>query len=216
VVTGLVDAVSYLALGHVFVANMTGNVVILGFAIAGAKEFSIAASLAALIFFALGSTFGGLLNSRIGTNRGRLLSTAAAIKVVLVVVAGVFAAAGGQSLPVNGFRRFAMIGFLAVAMGLQNAVVRKLAVPDLTTTVLTLTTTGIFADAKFVGGPGSKVGRRGVSILAMFLGALAGALLVLHVAVWVAVVPPALILLAAAVVIRSAGRTAPPWTHPAG
>ena len=34
-VTGLVDAVSYLALGHVFTANMTGNVVFLGFALAG-------------------------------------------------------------------------------------------------------------------------------------------------------------------------------------
>jgi uncharacterized membrane protein YoaK (UPF0700 family) len=30
VVTGLVDAVSYLRLGRVFVANMTGNVVFLG------------------------------------------------------------------------------------------------------------------------------------------------------------------------------------------
>jgi uncharacterized membrane protein YoaK (UPF0700 family) len=48
VVTGLVDAVSYLKLGHVFVANMTGNVVFLGFAIAGAKDFSVAASLVAI------------------------------------------------------------------------------------------------------------------------------------------------------------------------
>jgi uncharacterized membrane protein YoaK (UPF0700 family) len=34
-VSGLVDAVSYLGLGHVFTANMTGNVVVLGFAAAG-------------------------------------------------------------------------------------------------------------------------------------------------------------------------------------
>ena len=40
VVTGLVDAVSYLKLGHVFVANMTGNIVFLGFAVAGAEGFS--------------------------------------------------------------------------------------------------------------------------------------------------------------------------------
>ena len=51
VVTGLVDAVSYVALGHVFVANMTGNVVFLGFAAAGAPGLSIAASLAALAAF---------------------------------------------------------------------------------------------------------------------------------------------------------------------
>jgi uncharacterized protein DUF1275 len=36
IVTGVVDAVAYLRLGHVFVANMTGNVVFLGFAAAGA------------------------------------------------------------------------------------------------------------------------------------------------------------------------------------
>lgn len=44
VVTGLVDAVSCLALGHVFVANMTGNVVFLCFAPAGADELSAAGS----------------------------------------------------------------------------------------------------------------------------------------------------------------------------
>jgi uncharacterized membrane protein YoaK (UPF0700 family) len=53
VVTGLVDAVSYLALGHVFVANMTGNVVFLGFALAGAPGLSAPASLAALAAFLL-------------------------------------------------------------------------------------------------------------------------------------------------------------------
>ena len=35
-VSGVVDAVSILSLGRVFVANMTGNVVFVGFAIAGA------------------------------------------------------------------------------------------------------------------------------------------------------------------------------------
>ena len=55
VVTGLVDAVSYLALGHVFVANMTGNVVFLGFALAGAPGLSAPASLAALVAFLVGA-----------------------------------------------------------------------------------------------------------------------------------------------------------------
>jgi uncharacterized membrane protein YoaK (UPF0700 family) len=45
VVTGLVDAFSYLSLEHVFVANMTGNVVFLGFGWAGAGDVSIVASL---------------------------------------------------------------------------------------------------------------------------------------------------------------------------
>jgi hypothetical protein len=59
VVTGLVDAFSYLVLGHVFVANMTGNVVFLGFALVGAPGFSIAASVAALMSFWLGALVGG-------------------------------------------------------------------------------------------------------------------------------------------------------------
>ena len=58
-VTGMVDAVSFLALGHVFTANMTGNVVFLGFAIGGAAGLSISGSLMALICFAVGALLGG-------------------------------------------------------------------------------------------------------------------------------------------------------------
>ena len=61
VVTGLVDAFSYLVLGHVFVANMTGNVVFLAFALTGAKGFSIAASLSALGAFFVGALCSGRL-----------------------------------------------------------------------------------------------------------------------------------------------------------
>ena len=43
-VTGLVDAFSYLALGHVFVANVSDNVVFFSFAFARAKSFSLLAS----------------------------------------------------------------------------------------------------------------------------------------------------------------------------
>src|SRR4029077_17250032 len=65
-VTGLVDALSYLKLGHVFVANMTGNVVFLGFAVADAQDFSIPASLAAIAAFLAGATAGGRLAASAG------------------------------------------------------------------------------------------------------------------------------------------------------
>src|SRR6201999_405107 len=78
-VTGLVDAFSYLVLGHVFVANMTGNVVFLGFALAGAPGFSIGASLAAMAAFAVGALVSGRLGSWHRDHRGRLHSSAAAI-----------------------------------------------------------------------------------------------------------------------------------------
>lgn len=178
VVTGLVDAFSYLTLGHVFVANMTGNVVFLAFALAGAKGFSTSASLLALGSFALGSLVGGKLHVVISAHRGRLLAAATSLQVVLVAAAiAVRLATGSHG---STIAHDWLIFLLASTMGLQNATVRKLAVPDLTTTVLTLTTTAMFSDARVVGGPGSKAGRRVVSILAMFVGALVGTVLVLH------------------------------------
>ncbi len=178
VVTGLVDAFSYLTLGHVFVANMTGNVVFLAFALAGAKGFSTSASLVALGSFALGSLVGGRLHVVIAAHRGRLLAVATGLQVVLVVAALAVRIAIGSHGSTIGHDW--LIFLLASTMGLQNAVVRKLAIPDLTTTVLTMTTTAIFSDARVVGGPGSKAGRRVVSIVAMFVGALVGSVLVLH------------------------------------
>jgi len=75
---------------------------------------------------------------------------------------------------------YAVVAVLAVAMGVQNATARGLAVPDLTTTVLTLTLTGIAADTRAAGGTGSRAGRRLISIAAMRGGALVGAVLILR------------------------------------
>jgi uncharacterized membrane protein YoaK (UPF0700 family) len=177
-VTGLVDAFSYLVLGHVFVANMTGNVVLLGFALAGAPGFSISASGLAIVSFALGALLGGHISSRRGQNRGRLLSTATGIQSVLFAASVALAGLSGD--PVTSGYRYTLIVVLAFAMGIQNAAARKLAVPDLTTTVLTLTITGMAADSSATGGKGSKAGRRSIAVAAMLAGALVGAVLVLH------------------------------------
>src|ERR1700709_968696 len=74
VATGVVDAVSILALGRVFIANMTGNVVFVGFALAGAPGFSLIASLLALAGFLLGAAAGGPVTVRFRASRGRLLA----------------------------------------------------------------------------------------------------------------------------------------------
>ncbi len=110
--------------------------------------------------------------------------------------------------------RYALIVVLSLATGVQNASIRKLAVPDLTTTVLTMTVTGIGADSVLGGGKGSKSGRRLVAIAAMFAGALFGALLVLHARI---VVPLAIALVVIALIAlasHEAGKTDPPWTRP--
>lgn len=69
---------------------------------------------------------------------------------------------------------------LPVGTGMQNAVVRKLAVPDMTTTVLTMTLTGIAADIR-AGKPSAAFARRPLAVATMLTGAVGGAELVLHV-----------------------------------
>jgi uncharacterized membrane protein YoaK (UPF0700 family) len=179
VVTGLVDAFSYLSLGHVFVANMTGNVVFLGFALAGVGEISIVASLLAVLAFALGATLGGRWASSRALHRGHLLAAATPVQAGVVLVAAVIASTADVA---GSTARLMLIGLLALAMGGQNAVVRRLAVPDLTTTVLTLTVTGLVADST----PRSVRTRRLISILAMLAGALTGGVLLR----WVALAAP--------------------------
>ena len=179
VVTGLVDAVSYLQLGHVFVANMTGNIVFLGFAIADTHNFSIAASLAATAAFLVGAVAGGRLGLLAGHNRGRLLAIATSMQIALVGAALVVFMAALD--PDAELVRYALIVLIALAMGLQNAVARRLAVPDLTTTVLTLTLTGIAADSTLAGGSNPRPARRAAATVAMLLGAAVGALLILNV-----------------------------------
>jgi uncharacterized membrane protein YoaK (UPF0700 family) len=178
VVTGLVDAVSYLKLGHVFVANMTGNVVFLGFAAAGATDFSAVASLVAIVAFMGGALVAGRLASPLGHHRGRFLAAAATVQVALVAVAlGVSIAAPDAA---SGATSYALIAPLALAMGLQNATARRLGVPDLTTTVLTLTLTGLAADSSLGGGSNPNIGRRLAATGAMCLGAGVGAALLFH------------------------------------
>jgi uncharacterized membrane protein YoaK (UPF0700 family) len=179
VVTGFVDSYSYLVLGHVFVANMTGNVVFAGFALAGSSSFSLGASVVALAAFAIGAFLGGKVARGHREHRGRLLYNALLIQFVLLAAA-YFIAQFGPAPGAGSAIRYLLIVLLGLAMGLQNSIARHLAVPDLTTTVLTMTITGTAADTRVGGGTGSRAGRRMLSVLAMFMGALFGALFILN------------------------------------
>jgi uncharacterized membrane protein YoaK (UPF0700 family) len=208
-VTGLVDAFSYLLLGHVFVANMTGNVVLLGFALVGAPGFSVAASVVSMASFAFGALVGGRVGARYATHRGHLLTTAATLQAAFLV-AGLLLAVRA-STPITDGYRYPLIAVLAIAMGIQNAAARKLAVPDLTTTVLTLTITGMAADSRLAGGPGSKAGRRLVAVAAMLCGAVVGAALVLYVRSVYPLLIAAVVLAAVASASRLLGRPGSVW-----
>jgi len=212
VVTGLVDAVSYFKLDHVFVATMTGNVVFIGFALGGAAEFSIAASLGALAAFLLGALLGGRLVRRFGDHRARQVAAVSAIKLALESAAlAVVLATPDLDDPAA---RYALIALLAVAMGLQNASVRRLAVPGLTTTVLTMTLTGFAADVLAGGGKGVRPWRMLLGVTTMLGGAVLGAVLVLHGFTWIALASAvALQAIVGLVGLRHVASTAA-WTAP--
>lgn len=201
IVTGLVDAFSYLELGRVFVANMTGNVVFLAFALGGTAGFLWWASLLAIASFLLGAFLGGLIASRRHSHRGVHILRAATVELGLVAVAFVLALTLGSTY--SGVSLAILVVILSLALGLQNATARALGVPDLTTTVLTLTLTGIAADSRLVGGKGSKLGRRAVSVLAMFVGALIGTLMVhAGAGAWVLLVAAAVLAVLVALAFR--------------
>jgi uncharacterized membrane protein YoaK (UPF0700 family) len=110
----------------------------------------------------------------------RTASSAFALEIVFLVGA-TLAALGysGVSSP-HFLRLYAMIAFTAIAMGMRNAAVRKLAVPDLTTTVLTLTITGLAADSSLARGTNPRLQRRIAAVVAMFAGAALGSITLRH------------------------------------
>lgn len=175
-VTGVIDAISLLTLGRVFVANMTGNVVITGFAIAGLPEFSLVTSLAVLAAFLVGAAAGGLLVDRI-SQRGALLRAAVLIEWVLLAACLVMVLV--QRPVVESASTVVVAVVAALAMGVQNAVARRIAVPDLNTSVVSMSMTGLAADHTH--STREAVLRRATAVLCLLAGAVVGAVLVLTV-----------------------------------
>ncbi|WP_377268929.1 YoaK family protein [Peterkaempfera sp. SMS 1(5)a] len=202
-VSGLQDAASYLGLGHVFTANMTGNILVLGFSAAGSPGFSISRTTTSLGGFVIGTLLGGRLGVAMADQpQRRWVGRALSVEAVLDAAAAVVAAT-----VTGGGRDHVVIMLLAVAMGMRNATVRKLAVPDLTTTVVTRTLTGLIADSSVAGGSNPMMGRRLVTVLAMVAGAGVGASLVLDQGVAVALAATAGSVVAVVLVHRLRSRT---------
>jgi uncharacterized membrane protein YoaK (UPF0700 family) len=143
---------------------MTGNVVFLGFALAGDSSVSAGRSLTALAAFAAGGLAGGRFANALTESPIRAVRAGVCLETLLLTVAAVLAAYGP----------YAAIVLTSLAMGVRNACVRKAGVPDLTTTVLTLTVTGLAADSRLAGGLAPRLARRVASILAMGAGAWIG------------------------------------------
>lgn len=181
VTTGLVDAASVLGLAKVFSANMTGNIIFLGFGLVQTPGFSVGPNLFALVTFFTGALVAGRIGQSFGAKPLRhWLILAALFEAILLWIAAFAALFYNPDLLEPRWNLYAIIGLTAVAMGFRNATIRQLKVPDLTTTVLTLTITGIAADSRLAGGTAPNLARRIAAVLAILVGAAIGALMVVH------------------------------------
>jgi len=171
--TGIVDAVSYLGLGHVFTANMTGNVVLLGFGIAGAAGLPIAGPFASLGAYILGAIVGGRVARRI--DKEHLLTTALVIEVLILAAAALLAAT--TTVSPGEAAASTLIVALAFVMGLRSACIRRLGASDISTVVLTMLLVDLASESVLAGGSGVGTLRRSSAVALMGAGALTGALL---------------------------------------
>jgi uncharacterized membrane protein YoaK (UPF0700 family) len=194
-VTGIVDAVSFLALGHVFAAMQTGNVIFLGLGIGGAAGAAIAAPLVGLVAYLVGSAAIAA-----GLRPGTASEPAALTLAMLVEVGLLGAAALGAALsdPVAGEApAYALIALLSGTMGMRNTIVRRLGDPNLTTTVLTLTVSGLLSHSPFGIASEDELGTRAAAVVAIVAGAVLGTLLLRQSAA-MAIAAAALVVLLAA------------------
>ncbi len=176
VTSGCVDAAAFLGLGRVFVANMTGNLLFLGFAVAGAPVVSAAGSATSLASFLVGAFVIGRATVRARPVPHVLVRNFTAVQAGLLAGATGLARATHVAGAAPG--AFAVISLLALAMGVQVGGVQRLAVPGLTrTTVVTSTLTTLALSLFVPGRPGAPTERLLFSAAALFLGALAGAFL---------------------------------------
>ncbi len=179
--TGIVDAVSFLGLGSIFTANMTGNTVFLALAIGQRNPLSGARSADALVGFAVGAIVAGRLLGRIkepGTWPRRVSWVFGGELALLILFNAGWVLTEGQPA---GVSLYALIALSSIAMGMQSAGSRQLAVPGVSTNVVTTAFTGLMAETAAFGISGPNHRRWAAAVVSLFAGAAVGGALLLTV-----------------------------------
>ena len=171
--TGLADSISILVLGHVFVANMTGNVIFLGFWLAPRTSIDLTAVVVALPTFVCTTILSGRLSRYFGGRTRSWITTVLATEIALLVVLSILAGTG--TLHYHDDTKLIMIGVLAVTFGLQHSSARQFGIQELSTTVLTSTIVSLGLDSHLSGGTGAREKLRLSVVLTMCAGAFLGA-----------------------------------------
>jgi uncharacterized membrane protein YoaK (UPF0700 family) len=194
--TGIVDAVSVLALGHIFVANMTGNVIFLGFWFVPHSGIDLIAAIVAFVSFLAGTVLGGRFARHIDSEVRLWLTVALGAEVVVLLTLAILAGAGVLNYHDN--TKLILTAGLAVTFGSQNATARQFGIQELSTTVLTSTIVGLGFDSRLAGGTGHREKLRYTVVVTMCAGAVAGATITRFT------VAPAIALAAAVVAVSAA------------
>lgn len=200
---GAVDAISYLGLGHIFTANMTGNIVLLGLGVGQEVGSDILRSGVAFAGFAVGALLAGAALRQDSAAPWRPDVTAALV--------GVLATQGGFLLgweltgtrPAGGVQAI-LIAVLAVGMGLQSGAVRSLPVSGVSTTYITGTLTGLLAELANRRKKPDTARRVGV-LVGLLAGAAVGGVLLSEAPAWAPVVPVLLVTAVIAVAVTGLG-----------
>ncbi|WP_440119092.1 YoaK family protein [Paenibacillus sp. QZ-Y1] len=131
---GMIDVIGYLGLGHVLTANMTGNIVLLGIAIARAQEMVVVRALIALIGFIAGNALAARMIGHVHTKNGwsPRVTTVFTVESILLLL---FAIA--MISPYSEHLSYLLIAILATAMGMQTTAARRIGIAGISTTVLT-------------------------------------------------------------------------------
>ncbi|GGI99000.1 UPF0700 transmembrane protein YoaK [Alicyclobacillus cellulosilyticus] len=141
-VAGCVDAIGYLSLQHVFTANMTGNIVLLGLAVGQAHFASVLRSLLALAGFVAGALLAAAIVHRKPQSGLWPATVTRALWVEtgwLVLYAFGLHALHRAHVSHPGLWLMADILLAALAMGMQSTAARRIGVANITTTVVTST-----------------------------------------------------------------------------
>jgi uncharacterized membrane protein YoaK (UPF0700 family) len=173
--TGIVDAISVLVLGHVFVANMTGNVIFLGFWFVPHSGVDLTAAIVAFVSFLTGTVLGGRLARHLDDEVRHWLAVSLGMEVVVLVSLSLLAGLG--VLDYHNNTKLILIAGMAITFGSQNATARQFGIQELSTTVLTSTIVGIGFDSRLAGGTGHREKLRYSVVLTMCGGAVVGATL---------------------------------------
>jgi uncharacterized membrane protein YoaK (UPF0700 family) len=191
---GYIDAISYLALDRVFVANMTGNTVLLGIAFAQLDAAAAARSSTALAGFLAGVICGAAIVERDGTGTvwPPAVTLALTLECVFLVVFGTSWHLISRTLPAI---TTALILLSSLAMGVQSAAIRRLGVSGIATTYITGTLTHLMAQSMR-----SRSAARGApspravllsAVCVTYFGGAAVAALILRLNTWLALLLPA-------------------------